>query len=104
MEVRFLVGGTRTMRYFLATVATILAGVVGGVTGWMVGVAMSGKGVRNCFDVAEAISWAWIAITVPDTFSASGDRSRRRRGGTLLPGGPTAVNEGMRKEPSTTLL
>ena len=25
--------------------------------------------VRNRFDVAEAISWAWIAITVPDTFS-----------------------------------
>jgi hypothetical protein len=33
-------------------------------------VERSGKGVRNRFDVAEAISWAWIAITVPDTFSA----------------------------------
>ena len=52
------------MRYFLATVATIIAGLVGGVVGWMAGVAMDrfrwlGLGPEEFWRTDPENVWAW---------------------------------------------
>ncbi len=52
------------MRYFLATVATLIAGLVGGVVGWMAGVAMDrfrwlGLGPEEFWRTDPENVWAW---------------------------------------------